>query len=1188
MVLSVVAVFYLSAEDIFISKLDPVRMKSGDDLLSVGKTHAGADIKIAGKLYKDGIVVQAGSDICLLRGVAGRIKGLVGVDDTHPGGAFFHIYGDSRVLWSSGGIAVGQSPKAFDIDLEGVALVRLVVEGDPDTVGCWINTAFVFNGKGVKPAVVYKPESYESLPDWENPRVFRVGAEPSTATMMVYDSARKARKAKSYEDSPWYMSLNGSWKYEWVDHPDKRKRDFCQNWYSVDRWREIDVPGCVELQGYGTPLYRNIGYYFKVDPPYVMREPDKKYTTFNERNAVSSYRRSFVLPEKWIGRKIYLRFDGFASAMYLWVNGKRVGYAEDGRQGAEFDITPYLLKGHNTLSAAVYRLSDGSYMEDQDFWRLSGLYRPVYLWAVPRSHIKDYFARTLPLFNGEYAGDWNLKVEADIDGAVAGQRVEAELYPQGFGWRRKATVKAVVRSGRIELDMQVESPRLWSAEKPNLYKLILTLKDKKGRTIESVPQMVGFRTVELVRSQILINGQPILFKGVNRHEMDTDSGYAVSYERMLQDVVLMKRLNINAVRTCHYPNDPRWYDLCDKYGLYVIDEANLETHGLGGNVRNPVVDPVFRAAALDRELGMFERDKNHPSVVIWSLGNENNVNSDFFEQAYNMIAARDPGRRILNQRNGPRDLEDKMYMRVSALETYGKDRTRKIPAILCEYSHAMGNSSGNISDYWDVINQYDNLQGGFIWDFVDQGLRRKIPQEKLRHGEPDYFWAYGGDFGDFPNNNNFCCNGLVQPDRRISPQVAEVSYCYQTVSVENSDWRKGRFLVKNESFFTNLKQYECRWRYEEDGVVVTRGSLGELDLPPQGQQVVSLPVDLMRVASIKPKVAGWIFDFVLKKDNAWAEKGYVVARDQVLVPLDIRSVWSTGKSASDLVLSESADVVEAVSEGFKAVVSKIDGSLISWQVDGSEQLMTPLEPEFWRAPTDNDCGNRMIKRHGCWKDAAKNRVVRDVNIKDGVDGHQLIEVTFAVPDAQQTSGLIRYSFEESGQIRVMFELSPKGRNLPPVPRIGMKMQIAPVLDQVTWLGRGPGENYCDRKRASFYGKYSLPAADLFFPYVKPQECGNRMDVFWVKFTDKEGNGIRVDADPKINFSILPYTIMELSSRSHPWELNPCGNWAVQLDYGQMGVAGENSWGAKAWPKYQLNANRSYKFEFILSKISSIR
>ena len=1173
------------AKEISISSLDPARVKGEMSAITLNTTLKGEAIKAGGAVYQDGVSVAAGTDICFLCGTAERLRGSVAVYEGSDGEAVFSIYGDTDLLWRSGVMQSKTEPKSFDIELKGAKLLRLSVSGGSATALGWLQTHFVHNNKGVKPEAVYNPESFESLPEWENPRIFRVGTEPSTATMMIFDTEKKALRAESRSDSPWFLSLNGSWKFHWVDHPDKRLKDFCQPWFSVERWEEIDVPSCVELQGYGTPLYKNIGYFFKIDPPYVMQEPDPQYTTFKERNAVSSYRRTFDLPERWIGRRVLLRFDGFSSAMYLWLNGQRVGYAEDGRQGATFDITPYLIKGQNILAVSVYRICDGTYMEDQDFWRLSGLYRPVYLWAVPQQHINDFFVQTQPADEGIYQGFWNLKISGDIRGASTNElTVSAALYPHSFKGRRVTEKHCTVHNDSFEMNMMVESPLLWSAEFPNLYKVVLTLRDKKGRVQEAIPCKVGFRVVEQRNSQILVNGQPVLFKGVNRHEMDPDGGYTVSLKRMVQDVELMKRLNINAVRTCHYPNDPRWYDLCDEYGLYVMDEANVETHGLQARVRNPVIDPAFRNAALDREMGMVDRDKNHPSIVMWSLGNENNVDSDFFEQAYKMIRARDPGRPIQNQRNGPADTEDKMYMSVANLEKYGQDSSNKVPAILCEYSHAMGNSSGNVSDYWDVINRYDNLQGAFVWDFVDQGLRKPIPVDQRKADGAEWFWAYGGDFGDFPNDDNFCCNGLVQPDRRVTPQMAEVRYCYQTIFVENKDVRNGLFTIRNDSFFTNLKEYECLWRYEEDGEIIDEGSLGKLDVEPRSTFDVQLPVDVMQKALRKAKVATWNFEFVLRKNQRWAKKGFCVASDQVVVPLEYMPAWVAGE-ASVPALIEKNDAFEVAGENFTAVISKSNGALISWIVGGNELLCAPLEPEFWRAPTDNDRGNKMPERHGCWKKAAANRVLLDAVVKNDVDGNRRIELSFALPDAGRSSCTINYTFQHGGDVRVALELNPKGDKLPSIPRIGMKTQIATKYSQVRWLGRGPDENYSDRKRASFYGKFSLDADQFFFPYVEPQETGNRMDTFYVEFTDNKGRGIRVNGDPRINFNILPYTIEELSTKKHPWELNRCENRVVHIDYGQMGLAGENSWGARPWPQYQLAADRTWKFAFVLSAVN---
>ena len=1143
---------------------------------------AEAPVTIAGVRYAEGLNLATPSELCLITGSAVRFAGKVGIDDSAAGSAEFVIYGDGNVLWRSGVMKKGEPAKAFDVALAGIGLLRLSTEGSRGARADWAETAFTLKGN-VKPCSTYNPALYENNREWENPRAFRIGTEKPTATMMVYDTAKDARKAAAREDSPYFLSLNGMWSYHWVPHPDQRPQAFYRPDFSVTNWTTLPVPDSVEVRGYGTPLYKNIGYYFKVDPPFVMRTPDPRYTTLRERNAVSSYRRTFTVPQDWQGRTVYLRFDGFASAMYVWLNGERLGYAEDGRQGAEFNITAGLKAGENTLAVEVYRLCDGSYMEDQDFWRLSGLYRPVYLWSVPKAHLRDFFVRTTTVTAGGYAGEWNLKVEAALDGGAPGMTLEAELYPHRFKGGRVARGQAAAVGDRFQLNLPVNAPRLWSAEHPDLYTLVLTLKDARGKTVEAIPQKVGFRQIESKGSQILVNGQPILIKGVNRHEMDPDHGYAVPYARMVEDITIMKRNNINALRTCHYPNDPRWYDLCDEYGLYVMDEANVETHGLEGSARNPVVDPSFRAAAMDREIGMVERDKNHPSIIFWSLGNENNVDSDFFAQAFAWIKARDPGRLIQNQRNGPHETVDSMYARVREIEAYGKRTDTKIPFIMCEYSHAMGNSSGNLADYWRVINTYPNLQGGFIWDFVDQALRKPLPSERITHGGPTTFWAYGGDYGDFPNDDNFNNNGLFQTDRRPSPQVPEMRYCYQAIAVEAIDVTRGRFALLNRAFFTNLSEYEGRWTYEENGEVVAQGKLEKLDVPPQGRKAIELPLSMVRKPAYVARVSTWNFTFTTLRDQLWAKKGHVVARDQVVVPADPQSApMTTGVvTLKEAVPSEDATGVTVTGAAFTVRISKATGAIVSWQVANKEQLLAPLEPNFWRAPTDNDRGNGMAARHGVWKQAAEHRVVKGVSLQREVDGNWRVLVTLAYPDAGETTGTLVYKFTHAGQIRVSFKVEPKGQGLASLPRIGMTTQIPAAYRHVTWLGRGPQENYADRQAAAFFGKYTAAADSFFFPYVEPQETGNRTETFWATFTDAAGKGIKVTGDPKINFSILPYTMGELETRKHPWELSPCGNWIVHLDYGQMGLAGEDSWGAQPWPEYQLMPGREYSCGFVL-------
>jgi beta-galactosidase len=1147
---------------------------------------------IAGVRYTEGVTFQAPAEFCLLKGAATRFAGKVGVEDgSAPNGhAEFVLYGDGQELWRSGVMKRGDPARPFAVGLAGVGLVRLATEGVGHMAACgaWVETAFTLNG-WMRPCATYNPAVYESRPEWENPRVFRVGTEKAAATRMGFDSLQAARRAEGREESPYFLSLDGAWKYDWVPRPELRPRDFQLPATSVEAWREMTVPDSVELRGYGTPVYKNIGYFFKVDPPFVTGDPDPRFTTFRERNAVSSYRRSFTVPALWRGRTVYLRFDGFASAIDVWLNGERIGYAEDGRQGATFDVTHALKPGENTLAVQVYRLCDGSYMEDQDFWRLSGLIRPVYLWSAPATHVRDAFVRTTPVTAGDYAGVWNLKVEADLQGPAGGVTLEADLYPHSFSGRRAAHGQAVPVGQAIQLNVAVPSPRLWSAEQPNLYTLVLTLKDARGRTLEAIPQKVGFRQVELKNGQLLVNGQPILIKGVNRHEMDPDHGYAVPYARMVQDITVMKRHNINAVRTSHYPNDPRWYDLCDAYGLYVLDEANLETHGLSDTPRNPVIDPAYRAAALDRVTGMVERDKNHPSVIIWSLGNENNVDSDFFGQAYARIRSRDPGRLIQNQRNGPRDTVDSMYARVRDLDAYGARTNTTIPFILCEYSHAMGNSSGNLADYWRVINAHPNLQGGFIWDFVDQGLRKPIPSERVRHGGPTNFWAYGGDYGDIPNDDNFCCNGLVQPDRRPSPQLAEVRHCYQPMSVEAIDVTRGLFRMNNDAFFTNLKQYECRWSYEENGTVIASGKLGRLDVPPRASKAVALPLSMVRRPAYAAQLSTWNFTFATLRATPWADTGFVVGRSQVVVPADLPpAALRQAAGRAEARLDETEESVSATGVEFSARISKQSGALVSWKVKGAEQLLAPLAPCFWRAPTDNDRGNGMPERHAVWRRAAERREVRGVSVQRAVDGTWQVQVRLAFPEAGATAGSLAYAFSNTGHIRVTFKVEPAGEALPSLPRVGLTLQLPAAYDRVTWLGRGPHENYADRRASAFFGLYTLAAEAFYFPYVEPQETGNRMDTFWVTFTTRDGGGVKVAGDPKLNFSILPYTAEELTVRKHPWELNACGNWVVHLDYGQMGLAGEDSWGARPWPEYQLPPDRAYTCGFVLSPVRPAR
>ena len=1056
---------------------------------------------------------------------------------------------------------------------------------------------------------------WAEVPDWENPSVFRVGVEKQVATRYLFDSADAAKNAVAREDSPFFRSLDGQWKFHWAPTPEGRAQGFERPDYPVDDWKEVPVPSCSEVLGYGTPLYKNIGYFFKIDPPHVMGEPPREFTTYRERNAVSSYRRAFTVPKEWAWRDVFLRFEGFGSAMYVWVNGKQIGYAQDGRQGATFEITGALREGENTLAVQVYRLSDGSYLEDQDFWRLSGIFRPVFLFSEPKKRIADFFVKTATKTPGDYAGEWELSAEVELNTAVKDYSLQATLWPypertfdsdknrfvrgvKGF-WN---DVKSLFRSDEAPLSLSafsltgqkatvripVKSPTLWSAEQPNLYVLVLTLRDETGREVESIPQTVGFRQVERKNSQILVNGRPVLFKGVNRHEMDPDHGYSVPLWRMVQDALIMKQNNINAVRTCHYPDDPRWYDICDFYGIYVLDEANVETHGLAWKANNPIALPEYRAALMDRESGMVQRDKNHPAIVIWSIGNENYAKTDFFQQAYDLIHRLDETRPVMTQeQNGPTDLFNKMYTRVARVIEYGQRTDTKVPLILCEYSHAMGNSSGNLSDYWDAFYRYPNLQGGFIWDFVDQALRKPIPASQQVKNGPKAFWAYGGDYGDKPNDDNFNCNGLIQSDRRLSPQMPEVKYCYQNVSVRPLDAAQGKFIVRNRAFFTDLNGYEVGWSYSEDGEELQHGSLGRLSVPPQGEQVVEIPLNFTRKTERPARVATWDFTFRTAEETRWAKKGWLIASDQVAVVQEVPEAVAQGANDGVLSVEETDDALSVKGASFAVQVSKKSAALLSWRVQNRELVAAPLEPLFWRAPTDNDRGNEMVKRHGCWKDAAAKRIVDSVKAVPQTDGSLAVVASVRYPEAQQSVGTITYACSPAGTIRVTMELTPKGEKLPSIPRVGMQMQVPQNYRRVSWFGRGPQENYSDRRAAAFFGKYRLDADEFFFPYVEPQESGNRTDAYWLTMTDLLGRGIRVSGSPTFDFGIVPYTVEELSKKKHPHELTPCGNWVLHLDCGQMGLAGENSWGVRPWNNHQLHADKVYRLSFQLEGVAKL-
>jgi beta-galactosidase len=1021
--------------------------------------------------------------------------------------------------------------------------------------------------------------SEPTAPDWENGRVFEINREPSRATFVPYPDERSASRGET-PSSPFVQSLDGMWKFNWVPKPEDRPLDFYKTTFDVSAWKEIRVPSNWERQGYGTPIYSNITYPFKRDAPKVTSEPPPDWTAYKERNPVGSYRRTFTIPASWAGRRVFLTFGGVSSAFYVWVNGEKVGYAEDSRLPSEFDVTKYLKPGENSVAVEVYRWCDGSYMEDQDFWRLSGIFRPVTLVSRAPVHVRDFYAK--PMLDAQYRDAvLHLKIEvrnaSTRDEAVT---VEASLTDDA----NKKVVGPIAGRGTaaaggeatIDLEQVVTNPKKWSAEEPNLYRLLLTLKDAKGKVVEVIPWRVGFRSSEIRNGQILINGRAVYFKGVNRHEHDPDLGQVVTTERMVQDIKLMKSNNLNSVRTCHYPNVPEWYALCDKYGLYVIDEANVESHGYGANEQQRIsTGEDFTDAHVARMSRMVERDKNHASIFIWSLGNEagwgRNIEA---ERAW--VKSNYPELNVAYEggKSAHSDVFDPMYPPPDRLVPYWQQEGKGRPFFLVEYAHAMGNSVGNFQQYWDVLESKREFQGGFIWDWVDQGLREKTPDGK------DY-WAYGGDFGDKPNDDNFCTNGIVFPDRVPHPSLAEVKKVYQYVKVEPVDLANGRVRIRNKYGFVDLGFLQGAWVLEENGKVVQQGDLPKLMTAAGQSEDVTLAVKPTRVA---PGVERFLkVSFTLAADTPWAPKGHVVAWDQFALDAGVPTAAARDTKAFPPVgVDESADVLAIRGEGFTVRIGKRSGAIEGYELGDRELLTGPLIPNFWRPPTDNDRGNHMRDRQGVWRDAGPNRTVTDIVTNQLSSSSVQVTVKATLPVGTSTYSAV-YTVYGDGSVDVESAVMPAGQ-LPELPRVGMQMRVADDLRSVEWYGRGPHENYWDRNTSAAVGRYSAMVDDLWTPYIEPQENGNRTDIRWVTFTNEDGVGLRAVGSPLLSFSAWPYRMEELERAKHPYQIARSTDVTVNLDYRQMGVGGDDSWGAQPHPEFRLPATQSYKYTFRLEPV----
>ena len=1043
----------------------------------------------------------------------------------------------------------------------------------------------------VKTVAIQQP----TFTEWHDLQVNEINRLPLHTLHFAYDPNDFAGTGAEYLDkkkSMNYLSLEGTWKFNWVANADERPTDFYKTDLDDSKWNNIQMPGNWEMLGYGQPEYVNVGFawrgHFDQQPPAV---PTKD-------NHVGSYRREINIPANWDGKRVIAHFGSVTSNIYLYVNGKFAGYAEDSKVAAEFDITPFLKKGKNLIAFQTFRWCDGSWCEDQDFWRLSGPARENYLYARSKEH-RLLDVRVETELKNNYK-DGALNITAKVQGNTLAY---FGLYdPDG----KEVIVTGTdnVRNGVAKYQLRVKNVRKWSAETPNLYTLVVSPIQNGGMYLpyEIVQVKVGFRKVEIKNKQFLVNGQPVLLKGANRHEMDPDEGYNVSEERMIQDIMMMKRMNINAVRTCHYPDDPRWYDLCDKYGLYVVAEANQESHGFQYGDDAAAKKPEFAKQIMERNQHNVSMFFNHPSIVTWSMGNET-VMGDNFLKAYKWIKSQDKTRPVQYEqarRGEGTDIFCPMYYSVASSEKYAKDPNSPMPLIQCEYNHTMGNSGGNLSDYWNLIRQYPILQGGFDWDFVDQALHRnivkpmsilpyKMNNEELRKIE----YCYGGDYNKYdPSDNNFNCNGIIGPDRQMNPHAYEVAYQYQNIWAKMVNAETGEVSVHNENFFRDLSNYALAWSLEEDGVETQNGTIADLDVPAQQTKNFTIPYDKSK---IKGKEVFLNIDFRLKEAEPLLTAGQVMAYAQLPVVTkqacsgDCSKMLAQGNGKKKMKLAAKKDNVIAVTT--PNLTFKIDRStgLISEYAYNGKSLLGEggtLKPNFWRAPTDNDMGAGLQKKFQAWKNPQMNLKNIDVK-KDKKANSVTILTSFDMPEVQGQMDITYVVFANTGAVKVTEDFkATEGAKVSDMFRFGMLMQMPYTMEKSNYYGRGPIENYSDRKDCMRIGVYTDDADNQYFPYIRPQESGTKSDIRWWKQTDATGMGLQVKSCTPFYASAIHFDTEELDDgddkeQRHSFDLKKSKFTNLFLDSAHMGVGGENSWGAWPLEKYRVHyGNKTFTFTLI--------
>ena len=1031
--------------------------------------------------------------------------------------------------------------------------------------------------------------------EWHDLQVNEINRLPLHTLHFAYDPNDFPGTGAEYLDkkqSMNYMSLDGTWKFNWVANADERPTDFYKTDLDDSKWKNIQMPGNWEMLGYGQPEYVNVGFawrgHFNQQPPAV---PTKD-------NHVGSYRREINIPANWDGKRVIAHFGSVTSNIYLYVNGQFAGYAEDSKVAAEFDITPFLKKGKNLIAFQSFRWCDGSWCEDQDFWRLSGPARENYLYARSKEH-RLLDVRVETELKNNYK-DGALNITAKLQGNTLAY---FGLYdPDG----KEVIVTGTdnVKNGVAKYQLRVKNVRKWSAETPNLYTLVVSPIQNGGMYLpyEIVQVKVGFRKVEIKNKQFLVNGQPVLLKGADRHEMDPDEGYNVSEQRMIQDIMMMKRMNINAVRTCHYPDDPRWYDLCDKYGLYVVAEANQESHGFQYGDDAAAKKPEFAKQIMERNQHNVSMFFNHPSIVTWSLGNET-VMGDNFLKAYKWIKSQDKTRPVQYEqarRGEGTDIFCPMYYPVSACEKYAKDPNSPMPLIQCEYNHTMGNSGGNLSDYWNLIRKYPILQGGFDWDFVDQALHRnivkpmsilpyKMNNEELRKIE----YTYGGDYNKYdPSDNNFNCNGIIGPDRQLNPHAYEVAYQYQNIWAKMVNAEAGQVSVYNENFFRDLSNYALAWSLEEDGVETQNGTIADLDVPAQQTRTFTIPYDRSKITG---KEVFLNIDFRLKNAEPLLTAGQVVAYAQLPVVTKqaceggCSKLLAEGHGKKKMKLAAKKDNVVAVTTpNLTFKLDRTTGLISEYAYNGKSMLGEggTLKPNFWRAPTDNDMGAHLQKKFKVWKNPQMN--LKNIDVKKDKKANTVTIVTsFDMPEVQGQMDITYLVFANTGAVKVTEDFkATEGAKVSDMFRFGMLLQMPYSMEKSTYYGRGPIENYSDRKDCMRIAIYNDEADNQYFPYIRPQESGTKSDIRWWKQTDATGLGLQVKSCAPFYASALHFDTEELDDgdekeQRHSFDLKKSKFTNLFLDAAHMGVGGENSWGAWPLEKYRVHyGNKTFNFVLI--------